>query len=103
MRRLIKRSQEGMWRTIEWSFVMSGLSWLLVRAWIDSIRGDAYPAGSDRGKPNQDREPFDGRRGRLGSRERAGQRTTYASSSSAYTSRTTHVTPFTVIVPDATP
>jgi hypothetical protein len=35
--RLIEKSREAMWRTVEWSFVMGCLSWLLVRMWTDSV------------------------------------------------------------------
>jgi hypothetical protein len=35
--RLIKSTEEAVWRLIEWSFVMGALTWLLVRMWSESI------------------------------------------------------------------
>lgn len=46
--RIIRDSREGMWRAIEWSFVMAVLSWLLVRMWTESL----YDPNRSRERPN---------------------------------------------------
>jgi hypothetical protein len=35
--RFVKKVEDGMWRTLEWSFVMGVLSWLFVRLWTETI------------------------------------------------------------------
>ena len=53
--RFMKKVQDAMWRTLEWSFVMGALSWVFVRLWIRDgwrLRGpdERRPSGSG-GKP----------------------------------------------------
>lgn len=48
--RLIRRSKEAMWRTVEWSFVMGGLSWLLLRTWAESLNDPSRVARNRGGR-----------------------------------------------------
>ena len=53
--RFMKKVEDAMWRTLEWSFVMGALSWVFVRSWISAgwrLRAPAErPRSSSGGKP----------------------------------------------------